>query len=162
MFGGTAIMGPYTVTWDTMPLGIMVGEEGVPTYLHRYSTKLIDNTDAKGRQILGGTYLGPNVRARMRCIEYKAGPIAALWPFGANGKSGQVGRDVYDLAKILVFTAVLGTPAVATPASRTSNKTLLAPDFDVQLQFGPMVREVPLEFLCMLYDATGDAFYVDT
>ena len=163
-FGMTAIFGQYTVTWSGTSLGIMQGDQGVPTIASRGMGRMIDNSDAYGDMQLGGIYRGVRSRAMMRCLEYKTGSIAAAWPWGADGvavvaTTGPIGRDLYDMSAALVLTVVAGTPAATSPASLTASKTLLAPDFDVQLMFGPVLREVPLEFILFPYTSTNTVLY---
>lgn len=166
-FGMTAVFGQYTVTWNATSLGIMQGEQGVPTIVTRGQARMIENSDAYGDMQLGGPYRGVRGRAMMRCLEYKAGTIAAAWPWGSDGvavvaTSGPIGRDIYDIAQPLVLTAIAGTPAAASPATLTASKTLLAPDFDVSLLFGPVLREVPLEFVLFPFTSTNTVLYTKT
>jgi hypothetical protein len=161
MFDGESIAGRYTATWNAVALGIMYGDDpGIPTIVTRNMVRLIDNTDRGGDMVMGGVYRGVRGRALMRCLEaYKAGVLAAKWPWGADGKVGVIGRDPYDLAQALVLTAMAGTPAATKPASLTASKAVIAPDVDIKDTYGPILREVPLEFLLMPYDASGDTLY---
>ena len=143
----TIICGQYTLTLGGTALGIMNGDEGVPTLeFVGPLVKPIDNTDAYGDMEIDGILRGVKVFAQMTCLEYKAGPIAAVWPYGTIGLAGVIGRLAYNVSAALVMTSVTGTPSVATPATLTASKALLAPNFAARLRYGPVLREVPLRF----------------
>jgi hypothetical protein len=152
--GETIICGQYTVTWNSVALGIMQGDAGLPTIEHSYVEEPIANTDAYGKTVIDGVYQGVNVFASMTCMEYRAGSIAAWWPFSTLGRLGVIGRLLYDMSSPLVLTAIAGTPAAASPATLTASKTILAAGFGTRLLFGPTVRTVPLRFRLYPYTDT--------
>lgn len=162
MYGGTILGGQYTVTWNGVALGLMQGDEGVPTIVTRASARMVENTDGYGDGQLGGHYRGVRGRAMMRCLEYTAGVIAAMHPWGTDGAAGVVGRDLYDLAQSLVLTRVVGQSASLVPATVTALKALQAPDADVTQKYGPLVREAPLEFVLFLNGAAPGVLYTKT
>lgn len=159
---GTFIAGAYTMTWNSVALGIQRGEQESPSLEFQAFMEEIRNTDAYGRMLLDGIYLGGDYTFSCFCKEYKAGPIAAMWPFGTFGVAGVIGRLMTDLAQSLVLTSVTGTPAVATPASLTATKTLLAPNFPVKLLYGPTLREVPLRLNLYPIDSSGIKWLTQT
>jgi hypothetical protein len=91
--------------------------------------------------------------------EYNAaGARAAFWPYNASfGVLGQAGVLASTYAAALVMTAVAGTNA--TPASLTFNKAVIAPGFSTRLLFGSRLRNVPIRFLMLPYEATGNRFF---
>ena len=102
---------------------------------------------------LGGVYRGARGRAVMRAQEVNAGVLAAAWPWGSDGQIGVIGRDLFDISKGIVLTAVAGTPAAVldAPASLSSSHAIISPDFDISDAFGPILRETPLEFTLLSY-----------
>jgi hypothetical protein len=66
---------------------------------------------------------------------------------------------MYSLASALVFTAVAGTSAAASPATQTLSKTVLMPGFSSRLVYGPTLRKVPLRFRVYPYDSGGNAIF---
>lgn len=164
MFPSTAtiIGGPYTVTWNSLALGIMEGDQGVPTVVTRSMARMVESSDQYGAVQLGGFYLGARGRAMMRCLEYDAATIGASWPWGVDGALGVVGRDLYELSKTLLLTRASDTNSFTpglTPATLEAQKAILAPDHDVTLMFGPMVRTVPLEFILFPYGSAPGTLY---
>lgn len=155
--------GAYTITWNSLALGIMRGDEQSPVLEYTALGRAIDNTDRYGRTRIDGIYQGGNWRATYTCEEYKAGPIAAAFPFGAIGVLGVIGRLWSDIAQSLVLTSTAGTPAVATPATLTASKVLLAENFPVRLLFGPILREVPMQQMLLPYtQASTDIWFSQT
>jgi hypothetical protein len=163
MYAGQILAGQYTVTWNAVPLGIMQGDEGVPSIVHRASARMVENSDAYGDSQIGGVYRGARGRYMSRCLEYMTGTIAAMWPWGpAVGDVGIVGRDIYELAAPLVLTKVAGQSVNLIPATLTAAKAILAPDFDINLRYGPLVREVALEMILFLSGAQPGKLYTLT
>ena len=154
---GVFVFGQYSMQYAGSLMGLMQGDAGVPTIVTTAMARLINNTDGYGDCELGGVFRGVKGRVQCRAQEYKAAVLAAAWPWGADGTVGVIGRDLYDLAAPLILTAITGTPAFtqAAPASLTINKAIIPPDFNVSLAFGPILREVPLEFIMFLVGNGG-------
>lgn len=157
--GESIIVGQYTVTWNSVAMGIMVGEEGLPTIYQFQRSKPINKTDKYGATKIDSVYLGKDYVAEYLCQEYKTGTIAAYDPYGSSfGLLGTIGRLKYNLAQALVLTVVAGTPAAGSPNTLTANKAILADDHQGKLVYGPEVRTVPIKQDLLLYD-TGSGVY---
>ena len=156
------IAGPYTVTYNSLALGIL---EDAPSLEMTGSVDPIVG-DNYGDSVQDGVYRGGNLFFDMVLQEYNAaGAAAAFWPYAALGTMGQVGRMISSMAQGLVFTAVAGTTASALPATITAPNTILAPNFPVRLLFGSRLRNVPLRFQCLPYydsGATANRWFVTT
>lgn len=133
----------------------MEGDGGLPTLEGVNKQEPIGRTDAYGDTTIDTIYKGGDWFASMTCMEYKAGPIAALWPFGTLGLMGVIGRLGYGISTALVLTAIAGTPAASSPASLTATRAILAPGFNTRLLFGPKLRTVPLRFQLLPYLVGG-------
>lgn len=154
--GETLIAGPYVGTWNSVALGIFAGDGGLPTLEFASTSEPIGNTSAYGKTVIDEIYQGVNPTMSMTCEEYKAGPIAAFWPYHATlWRLGTIGVLMYTLAQALVLTAVTGTSASASPASFTASKTILLPGFATRLVYGPTLRTVPLRFRLYPFDSAG-------
>src|SRR5436305_10663162 len=157
-------VGQYTVSWNSVSLGIFKGEAGLPTIKQKNFTLVVDNSDAYGKTPIEGFDLGAEFQFQGTLLEWKAGPIALLWPFAAAlGQLGIIGQSLTGLAKSLVLTAVAGTPAAAQgPATITAASTLLATNFNIDLIFGPALPELPI--LCYVWPSviTTITFFTKT
>ncbi len=158
----TIIVGPYNVTWNSVTVGMMEGEQGVPTLRQMTKAKRVDNTDRYGQTLLTAIDLGVEYEAHYTCMEYRAGSIAAFWPFGTFGRLGVIGKLYDAMAAPLVFTAVSGTSAAATPATLTAALAILSPGYDAQLLYGPMVRTVPIRQSLLPYTSGVVLFFTQT
>ncbi len=92
-------------------------------------------------------------RMTIDSLTYKAGTIAAMWPWGAFGTGGVCGRLASAVAAATVFSSTSGTPAASAPASVTAALSILAPGYDVNLLYTSKVRKVPVD-LEILYGGT--------
>jgi hypothetical protein len=156
----TLVCGPYTATYGGVALGIFEGDGGLPTLEQQYAAEPVANTSAWGKVPIDDVYQGPTPSYAFTCLEYKAGPLAAFWPYHATlGRLGTIGVLMYSLASALVFTAVAGTSAAASPATQTLSKTVLMPGFSSRLVYGPTLRKVPLRFRVYPYDSGGNAIF---
>lgn len=160
--GATFIAGQYTVTYNGVAMGIMEGDDGVPTIEQTSHGEEIRNTDAYGKSLIDVIYQGADWFAQYMCMEYKAGPISAFWPFGAVGVMGVIGRIEQDLAAALVLTAIAGTPAAASPATLTAAKAILAPGFNTKLLYGPTLRKVPIRQVLLPYVSGSTIWFSQT
>lgn len=164
--GSEAFMvGQYAVTYNAIALGLMEGEEGVPTLIQRLLSKKINSSDKWGDMLIDAIRRGVDFQLKMVCLEaLKAS--GAIWPFGSTQGLlvSPLGTLHTALAKTLVMTALAGTPAATSPATRTATKALLASDHVAEIQFGPMVRAVPLVFDLFPYDTGAGVMghFVDT
>lgn len=141
----------------------MEGDSGLPQLEHSEAAEEIGNTSVYGRSVIDGVHLGNNWFATMTCLEYKAGPKGAFWPYNATlGTTGVVGVLLYSLSQALIYTAVSGTSASAAPASVTASKTILAPGFTTRLFYGPTLRKVPLRFRLYPYTDTNVKWFSET
>lgn len=156
--GGEVILsGAYNVVYASAALGIFHGD-GLPTLEVTHFGQKVNNTDRYGQALLEIIYRGIDVSFTGRLMEYKAAGLAAFAPYAALGLLGIIGRSAFtSAASPLVFTSVAGTPAAATPATLTAGKATLAPDTPMRILFGPIVRELPLKLLFLLYDTGGGA-----
>lgn len=152
--GASFVAGPYTVTWDSLPLGIMIGDADVPTIEKTNKSVPIDRTDQYAHSTIDAIHMGFDCFFQMVFAEYLSGNIgtlstgAALNPFGTHqGIIGQVGRLYSLLYKSLVLTAVTGTSAATIgPATLTASKAIIAPNWNARWTFGPQHRTLPMRF----------------
>jgi hypothetical protein len=152
--GEVLVVGSYAVTWNAVSLGIMHGEEGVPTIIQVPKSRPINNTDKYGDSKIDSIHRGVEYWAEMVCQEYLKG-LTALCPWAAAfGEHGLPGVLKYSFAAALVFTAVAGTSAATSPATLTASKAVLADDHQTRLPFGPVLRTVGLRFDLMPYIAS--------
>jgi hypothetical protein len=136
---------------------MMQGGQGVPTIRQVNPGTPIDNTDRYGRSMIDAIHMGLNALAAFTCEEFRAGSLAAFWPFAALwGRIGVVGKLYYNMAAPLVMTAVAGTTAYGSPFVLQGSKAILAPQFDGSLLFGPELRTVPIRQVLLPYDP-GDS-----
>jgi len=154
----TILAGQYTVTYGGVAMGIMEGDGGVPTIEHSPHGEPVNNTDRWGKSMITAIYQGGDWFATYVCMEYKAGPISAFWPFGSMGAMGIIGRHWYDLAAALVLTSIAGTPAASSPASLTASKAILPPGYNTRLLYGPTVRKVPIRQILFPYDLGSSTY----
>lgn len=153
--GETIIAGQYTCTWNSVALGIMEGDAGLPTLSHQTKAEQLANSDRYGKSTLDSIYQGADWFAQFTCMEYRAGSIAAWWPFGTLGLMGVISRLYFALAQPLVLTAIAGTPAAASPATLTASKSILAQGFNTQVLFGPTLRKLPIRLQLYPVDTGG-------
>ncbi len=154
--GEVLIVGEYVVTYNSVAIGILEGDAGLPTLSQMTKAEPIANTSKYGKSTLDAIYQGADWFAQFTCLEYKAGPLAAFWPFHATlGHMGIIGRLYFDLALPLVLTSIAGTPAATTPATLTATRAILAPGFNTQLLFGPTLRKVPIRLQLLPFDVGG-------
>jgi hypothetical protein len=141
--------GAYTVTWNSVALGLFEGSEGAPV-LEGPDAKgeAIDDTNIYGRTTIDAVHLGNDYFAAMTCLEWRAGVIAAFHPYSATpGRLGIISRLHWDMASPLVFTVVTGTPSATTgPTTLTASKAFPAIGFSSRARFAPNLRRVPLRF----------------
>lgn len=155
--GETFIAGEYTVSFNSVSLGILEGDSGLPSLEHTMAAEMIANTSSFGKTPLDGIFQGGSYFMPMTCLEYKAGPISAFWPYhGTLGRIGTIGTLLYAMSSALVLTATAGTPAASSPATLTASRAFLAQGFASRIIFGPTLRKVPLRFQLLPFTSGGN------
>src|SRR5690606_14798822 len=117
--------GYYTMAHNGNSIGLV---EGVRRLRRRYSNQPIV-TDRYG--LVDGVYKGGECFLSMVFKEWGPEEQASIWPFGGGdlGLVGQNGRLLSDLAKEIVLTAEVGSPAATHgPATITAELAILAPE----------------------------------
>lgn len=145
-----AVSGPYSATWDSNDLGNTM--EGFRIVQSVSKQTLI--VDAYGDSVIDGVYRGGNVSVILTAVDWaKIETAGCLFPYG-DGVPGIVGRmDVASaLVKSLVLTATAGTPAATNPATWTAASTIISENHRNDHQYAAVVRQLPIEFRCYLYD----------
>lgn len=152
----TIVAGPYTSAYNSDSLGHT--EDGFQVSYN--FEKLPVKVDFYGDSIIDNVYRGVNGQVTVVGMEYSTitggSPIVAVWPYGALGAVGVVGRmDVgSSLSAALVLTSTTGTTAAAAPATLTSSNSIISPQ-SVQMMFAARERKVPVTFDLMIYDNAG-------
>jgi len=151
----TFIAGPYTMTYNSLSLGII--EDAIRLEITPSEDGI--QGDNLGDTIQDGVYRGGNCYIDIVMQEYNAaGALAAFAPWHATfGNIGQVGILKSSLAQTLVLTAVAGTGAATNIATLTSTKAVLAPNFPVSMLLGSRLRNVPLRLQLLPYNAGSPA-----
>lgn len=143
--GEQLICGLYTATWNSVALGIHLGDEGLPAIGTRPIADPVDNTDRYGKVKIDAVHMGHLYWYEAVMLEYPKA-IGVYSPFGAFGTIGTIGLLKYSAAKPLVLTVVAdGTTAVGNPNTLTAPKAMFADDFQGKLFFGPKLRTVPIK-----------------
>lgn len=147
-------------------MGIFEGDSGVPTVQHQLHAEMINNTDAYGKSLIDSVYQGSDYSFQATALEWAAKTVSVAFPWNATwGRMGVIGRLFYDLAQALVMTSVVGTPARnAAPAatSITASKTLVHPQYNVNIAFGPLLRRLPVRLAMFPYDSGGNIIWFST
>lgn len=124
--------------------------------------RLINQSDAYADTIIDAIYAGGDHYLQFTALGYKSGSYTPMWPFGALGVFGVIGRLHSDLAQAFVLTSTTGTPAVATPATLTASKALLAANSNPRLLFDTSLRKVPIRLRLYPYDSGAGVIKVFT
>ncbi len=146
------IAGQYTTTYNSVSVGIT--QEGFELQIES-TNQNVTPSDAYGDSIIDMVYRGGNVHLQFEGLAYKAGAITPFWPWGAIGTMGVIGRLASDVASSTVMTALTGTPAVASPATVTASKSILASNNPARLLFNSKLRTVPIRLILLAYDSGG-------
>lgn len=147
------------MTWNAVALGLT--KTGVEIS-HVTKAEMIDESDAHGLTTLDWIYRGLDTFAQWMNRAWKAGPKAAMWPYGGGslGKvstvAAPIGRLASDIAQSLVCTATANTPAATDPATLTASKALLVPQFDVKWVLDSRLREIPIKMQFLPYTSGSD------
>lgn len=138
------LAGGYTSSWNANAMG--QAEDGYTTS-HQIFYEHIRG-DSYGETVQDSVVRGYDMDISWTGIEFNAaGMQGAFWPTSATIYTiGTVGRMAVasSLAKVLVLTAVAGTPAATTPATLTFTYSKLKEGFPVELLYAPRLRKVPL------------------
>lgn len=146
--------GRYSATFAGGDVGITADGYNI-----QQDTELEDigETDAYGLTVIDGVFRGGQCFCDYRSKEYKAGSLAATWPYGGtlagagvlgiliNPGAGNtpIGILASSLAKAFVLTSTAGTPAATSPSTLTATQALLARNSNLALMFNSKLREVP-------------------
>ena len=162
---GTFSFGPYTATYspNTNAAGSGAGAvdlglvEGVRRLRRAPAAKMLQSDYYGPGTDIEGIFQGGNCFLSMVFKEWKAINKYAIWPYATDiGAVGQVGRQLTDLAGILVLTAVNGTLAASNgPVTITANLAIIAPNTDVEILLGTDARDIPVTFQLLPYNASG-------
>lgn len=124
--------------------------------------EMINRSDVYGDTMLDIIYRGCDWFFQTEFKEYRAGPIAVAFPWGAIGVLGTIGRLGSDVALPLVLTATAGTPAATTPATLTAPKAILAPNSNPRAQFNSRLRTLPVRMVLLPVSDTGIRAFTTT
>ena len=149
--GELFVAGQYTVTWNSLALGLHEGEGGVPTITWQDHSDPIAKTDRYGRAKIDGIRMGVDYQYECILMEYSKALALLAGYFGTLGLQGLVGILKYSLAKPLVLTAIAGTTASAAPATLTATNAVLADEHQGKLLYGPQLRTCPLKMDLLPY-----------
>ena len=163
------IAGGYTLTYGGSTLGQI--EDGI-SHQHSPHYEAIRG-DNLGDVLQDGVYRGASVFVSFTLIEWNATAVQALmWPWSAtHGTLGTIGRLMTGIKTIgtpggaggtgtLVATAVSGTPAAATPATRTYHLAMIPDGADVSYAFAPRLRRLPVRLIVL--PTSGGVLWTDT
>jgi hypothetical protein len=153
--GPVWVAGSYSVTWNSLALGVMQGSEQSPAIEQQRFGELIDNTNAFGRTPIGQISQGGAAFFQCTMLEYKANTVQTLWPYTDVGYVPDVGTDDWDNAKSLVLTAAAGTLAASSPATVTALHAFLREGYPIRLLYGPILRALPLQMRLFPYYVSG-------
>ncbi len=151
----TFIAGKYGGTFNSVGVGIT--EQGFEIQQDS-KAEMIEESDTYGQSLIDWIFRGGQVSIQFDSLAYRAGSIAAFWPYGTLGLAGVIGRLASNIALATVLTSTTGTPAVASPATLTATFSLLAPNNPARLLFSSKLRKVPVRLACLLYDTGGAAY----
>lgn len=176
------VAGRYFGDYDSVSMGMT--RNGFALNLS-VNVEQIADSDLGGESLLDMIYQGGNCTIQAECKEYKTGSLTPFWPWcgavtGLGGSSANglgrafsagtgtspypVGRLASDLAKVLLLTAAVSTPAAgASPGSTgrpntlTATYAILAPGSNAQLMLNPKLRHVPIFLQLLPYPSAVDS-----
>jgi len=148
--GGEAFAaGAYTVTWDSVPMGLFGGDDESPVIESPdVKTEPINNTSIYAKMTIDEVYQGADAVAGFTCLEWDGGVLNALYPYGATaGEIGVIATLLFDLSQPMIFTVVAGTAASVTgPSDITAQHAFPIPGTTPRISFAPRLRRIPLRF----------------
>lgn len=140
---GTFIGGRYSSTLAGVDLGLT--QNGYQLVIVPKG-EMIAQSDAYAQTLLDYFFAGCDASVVLDSLEYKAGPIAAIWPWGTLGTMGIIARLASNIAASLVLTSTAGTPAASSPASLTATRAIISPGSNISLLYTSKLRMVPIRF----------------
>jgi hypothetical protein len=167
------ISGPYTATWNALPMGTLNDDGYVLTYT--VQGQEINESDAYGMTLTEAIYRGGNWRLRIRGLEAnKTGLNTLLQMFGTTVSTtppipatstlipalANIGDRWTKYCQALVLTAILGNPPT-TPQGLTATNAGLAPQQATEMMFTSKMREVPIEMVLLPYSTTVGSLTVN-
>lgn len=159
----TFIAGAYSASYAAADVG--VSRTGYDLQ-HTPKAEMVDETDAYGLSTVDWIYRGGDAFVNFTSRAYKAGSIAAFWPYGALGvistSAAPIARLASAIAGAFVLSATANTPAATSPASLTANLALLAPNFDARLLYDSRLRDVPCRLQLLPFSSSGIKWYTLT
>lgn len=147
------IAGAYTATYDASALGQL--QDGLRLEFSFFKKIITGDNFADTPQ--DAIYRGSQAFIQFICLEYNAAAVLkAIWPYGTVllNMATKVGNLDSAQAKSLVLTSTANTPAATAPATLTLPRSILAPNYPINLLFAPDLRTVPLRKQCYI-DASG-------
>jgi hypothetical protein len=162
--GLTLVAGRYTITYAATAIGVLESNGSTDPAIEMIPlAEPVNGTDLAGDADLDVLGRGSNAFLQVICKEYKAGSIAAAWPFGTWGR--MVTTGVYwgaNYAGAIVLTAVAGTTAATAPATITATYSVLAPNNPIRLLYGPTLRKIPIRWQLLPYTSGNDVHFTQT
>jgi hypothetical protein len=154
----TFIAGRYSSTYNAVDVGIT--EQGYELQVE-FGSEDIAESDAYGTALIDFIYRAGKMYLQFESLAYKAGSITPFFPWNATiGRMGIVGRLASDVASATVLTSTAGTPAVASPATTTASKSILAPNSPARLLYNSKLRKVPIRLALLPYDSGGNIVWL--
>jgi len=138
----SVIRGSYSATWNALAIGnTEVGFRKSYSYRGRNI-----NFDAVGETPVDTIFAGITMTIDFVAQEYDAAAIDSLrWPFHATlGTVAPAGLSLWTAAKPLILTSCV---TGVDPATITFYKTILAPDFQLDIDYSHKERPVPLRLM---------------
>lgn len=145
--------GSYTVSYGGNDMGLVHR----PSILRAQTHGIPISVDLYGNAVVDYIYRAREVYVMCTFAEWSANLRSMMNPFGsAHGDIGLVGRLASDIAASLVLTPVASTPAATLGNNTfTFSKALVAPQNNIEYVLGNVERNIPVMFLCLLFDASG-------
>lgn len=135
------VRGSYNATWNSLSVG---NTEIGFRHSYNYRGRTI-NFDAIGETPVDTIFAGMTMTVDFVAQEYDAAAVDSLrWPFNATiGQLAPAGQSLWELARPLVLTACGST----APSTITFYKTILAPDFDLDIDYSHRERPLPMRLI---------------
>lgn len=154
----SVIRGSYSATYD----GFNVGNTEIG-FRHSYSYRGRNiNFDAVGETPVDIIFSGMNMSVSFVAQEYDAAAIDYLrWPFNATiGITSPAGLSLWQAAKPLLLT---GCNTLTDPQTILFPKTILAPDFDLDIDYSHKERPLPMRLMVfpVSFESDGSVYYTD-
>ncbi len=156
--------GRFSCTYDPVAAGVAAADVGLMEDGYEisvnHSKELINQTDGYGDTTIDGIYRGMgNVFIQSTALEWKAGMLNALFPYGATNLAasgatflplGVIGQLDSAVSGILIFTATAGTPAAAAPATMTATYAIIGEDA-IRWTLTSKLRKTPIRWRILPY-----------